>query len=76
MHTRDESPDQTLSCRVSRQGRVEGRLRNLQLDASGYENVNVAVATLGSGLIWANMLRAFQLGKARRLIRDGGASVT
>jgi hypothetical protein len=38
---------------------------DLQLDAFGYEYVNVAVATLGLGLMWANMLRAFQLGKAR-----------
>ena len=38
---------------------------DLQVNAFGYEDVNVAVATLGSGLMWANMLRPFQLGKAR-----------
>src|SRR5262247_4948738 len=44
---------------------AEHRGANTQVDAFGYEDVNVAVATLGSGLMWANMLRAFQLGKAR-----------
>src|SRR5262244_2015790 len=37
----------------------------LQAGAFGYAEVTVAVATVGSGLMWANMLRAFQVGKAR-----------
>ena len=43
------------------------------MDAFGYEDVNVAVATLGSGLMWANMLRPFQVGKARTS-HDGPSS--
>src|SRR5215510_9460091 len=38
---------------------------DLQASAFGYQDVSVAVGSFGSGLMWANMLRAFQVGNAR-----------
>src|SRR4029453_10112134 len=47
--------------------------RHLRVDAFGYEDVTVAVAALGSRLMWANILRPFQVGKARTS-HDGPSS--